>query len=452
MMFGLALRSLRHRTGAFAAAFCATFLGGTLVMAFASLLDTAVADGVPATSRETLITMASVVGGWGLIMVAFSVTSTLSLAVRQRTDEIALLKSAGATPAQIRRMIVGEAAALGLAGTLAAIVPALLGGRLLLDLLIDTGQVAPGVEYAFGPFALTIGAAVTFAGSTFAALLTARRTTRMRVTETLLEAGTRSGRTSRKRVVFALLFLLLGADLAIVTATVMRGEGSDAMQTAGQTSIWVAVGFALLGPMLLSASARLLAGPLAAAGAAGYLARHNLSGRTQQLAGALMPIILFTGIATGTIYMQRVDDAALAAEGLRASVEQDNIKTLNFVVVGMLVLFAAIMLINTLIATTMDRRGEFARQRLTGATPRQVLAVTGLEAAVLTVVGVVFGTIAALCTIVPFTYARTGDPLPDDTLAVYAGVVAVAALLALTTSLATTRRALRTPAVEAVAV
>ncbi|MFC9253815.1 FtsX-like permease family protein [Amycolatopsis thailandensis] len=54
--------------------------------------------------------MASVVGGWGMVIVLFATLSTLSLLIRQRAPELALLKGAGATPSQIGRMIVGEAA------------------------------------------------------------------------------------------------------------------------------------------------------------------------------------------------------------------------------------------------------------------------------------------------------------------------------------------------------
>nr|MDT0665858.1 ABC transporter permease [Micromonospora sp. DSM 115978] len=65
-MISLALRSLRFRTGTFAAALLSVFLGATILMAFASMLDTAGGAGVDATTEETLVTMASVVGGWGL--------------------------------------------------------------------------------------------------------------------------------------------------------------------------------------------------------------------------------------------------------------------------------------------------------------------------------------------------------------------------------------------------
>jgi len=51
-------------------------------------------------------------------------------------------------------MIVGEAGLMAAVAALAAIVPSMLAGRLLLALLQDTGQVAPTVSYGFGPIAL----------------------------------------------------------------------------------------------------------------------------------------------------------------------------------------------------------------------------------------------------------------------------------------------------------
>ena len=63
--------------------------------------------------------------------------------------------------------------------------------------------------------------------------------------------------------------------------------------------------------------------------------------------------------------MQVIDDRASA--GLLRDDIQKSVQMLNYVVVGMIALFVAIMLVNTLLAATTYRRGEFARQRLAGA-------------------------------------------------------------------------------------
>src|SRR3712207_9328285 len=63
---------------------------------------------VSAVDRETLVTIASVVGGWGVVIVVFSVASMLGLTVRRRAEEFALLRTVGSTRRQVRGMVLGE--------------------------------------------------------------------------------------------------------------------------------------------------------------------------------------------------------------------------------------------------------------------------------------------------------------------------------------------------------
>ena len=144
-----------------------------------------------------------------------------------------------------------------------ATAPAILGGSLLLELLKDTEQVGAGVDHAFGPIAVGMGLGITFVAATIAAVAAARRAARMRAQEAVVAAAHDDPPMSRKRIVAAALFLLLGLDLAVVTATVMRGKGADAMATAGQASIFFAIGLSLLAPALVRRVTARLAGPLA---------------------------------------------------------------------------------------------------------------------------------------------------------------------------------------------
>ncbi|GAA2508540.1 FtsX-like permease family protein [Winogradskya humida] len=408
-MIAIALRTLRHRPGGFAATFLSAFLGAALLMAFASLLDTAA--GADEASAESLGTTASVAGGWCLVIVVFAVTSTLSLAVRQRGDQFAVLRRAGATGPQLRRMIVGEAVAVAVLAAGVAVPVGLAGGRVLLGLLKDTGQVADGVGYAFGPVALAAGFGVTLIGAVIAGFATSRRTSRM---------GVKRERPRARRIA-AGLFLGAAAGCAVLTATVMDGKGIDAMQTAGQAGIWGSLGLALLAPELL-----------------------RLTGTSVRLASAVMPVTLFSGIATGTVYMQGIEDDAAAGQ-IQPDYARD-IQTLNYVVVGMITVFVAIMLVNTLIAATVHRRREFAQLRLAGATRGQVTAMVAAEALRVTVTGILAGSAASLFTILPFGSARAGEIWPSASIAPYAVIAAIAVLLTATATLGTTRRSIRGPA------
>ena len=443
-MFALALSSLRHRTAVFVAAFLALFFGAALVMSFGSLTDTALGPGVDAASEETLFIMGSVVGGWSLLLVVFAVTSTVTLGVRQRTKEIALLKSAGAVPGQLTRMILAEVLVLALAGAALAVPLGMAGGKLVLGLLRDSGQVGAGITHSFGAVALGQGFGITLLSAAGAALITARRVTRMRVTESMGEAAAPRARMNGWRAGAGLLFLAGAASLAVLTATLGKGAGMEAQQYAGTADILFALGLACFAPVIVR---RL---PLPGFGTAGALARETLRARSAPLAAALTPVVLFIGMAVGTLYMQDLDGEASA--GLLPEEGQRTVETLNYVVTGMVSLFLCIMLVNTLVAATAARTREFAQYRLAGATTGQVQRMAVLEGLAVTAAGVVFGTLASLVTILPFSYARTGTWTPDLDPFIYPATVGLTAAVVLATSLLATRRALAVPVVSAVAV
>lgn len=442
-MFTLAVRSVRQRPGRFLATALAAFLGAGITMAFNSLHDTAAAADTDAAGSETLGLTGGVVGGYGTLLVFFAIASTLTVNVRQRAEEIRLLRCTGATPAQIKAMVVGEAALVALIGLVLAIGPAMLGGRALLEMFQDTDQVAGDVDYVFGPVALSAGAAITLLASVGAAFLAVRRATRAL-------AGARPPR-DRLRNLGGGAALLAGT--AGVCATFALDAGDPALMAApAYGAILLSIGFAAFSPVLLRSLLGRLERPVTAlTGVSGYLAVHTMRQRAAQLAGVLMPLILFTGVATATLYMQAVENDALKAAGVTRSVDDKNLETLNLVVVGIIVVFSCLMLINSLYAATSYRGREFGHQRLAGALPGQVLTTVGTEAVILTVTGVFFGTVAGLAGILPFTVARTDGVLPDRGPWIWLAIVAIAAAATVLTSVGTARRTLRTPAVAAVA-
>lgn len=468
-MFALAMRSVRQRPGRFVATLIAALLGAVITMMFSSLLDTGGAAGVDSKSAEVLNTSGGVVGGYSSLLVFFAVASTLTVNVRQRDEEIKLLRSTGATPAQIKRMVVGEAAMIAVVAVVLAVGPAMLAGRALLKMFQNSDQVVDSVDYVFGPMALTTGIAITLIASMGAAFLAVRRATKAMAGGSGAQgggsgsgkgsgkgrgngnaSGRGSGSGNRLRNVGGALALLVGAG-ALSATFAMDATNSALMAAPAAGAIMLSVGFACFAPALLRALLGVFGGPITAVGgASGYLTVHNMRQRAERLSGMLMPLISFTGVATATFYMQLVENDAIKASGLTKSIDDKNLETLNLVVVGVIAAFCCIMLVNSLYAATTYRSKEFGGQRLAGATPGQVLRMVGMEGVVLTVTGVFFGTVAGLAGILPFTIVRTDSVLPDQGLGVWLGVVAVAAVATLLTSVLTAVRTLRTPAITAV--
>ncbi|MFE9768691.1 FtsX-like permease family protein [Streptomyces sp. NPDC005808] len=432
-MFALSLRSIRQRPGRFTSTLLSAFLGAAIIMTFNAMHDTAGQPGVDSVSAQSLTTAASVVGGYGSLLVFFAVASTLTVNVRQRADEIELLRCSGATPAQIKRMVVGESVVVALVGAVLAIGPAMLGGTALLDVFHDSGQVARSVDYSFGTVALMSGIWITVLASAGAAFLAVRRATHRR-----------QPRRGVRRF-FAYAALAVGG-LAVLSTFGFSSTDAALMAPPAYGAILLSVGCALLSPQLLAG----LLDRLVLTSPSGYLAVRNLRRRAAELSGVLMPLILFTGMATATLSMQAVESDAIKASGIAKTIDAKNLETLNLVVVGIIVVFSCIMLINSLYAATTYRSREFGQQRLAGATPGQVLGMIGVEGLVVTVTGVVLGTVAGLAGLLPFTLVRTDAAWPDQGPGIWLTVVAIAGAVTLGTSLFTARRTLRTPAVAAV--
>lgn len=443
-MFALAIRSVRQRPGRFLATLLAAFLGAAVTMTFNSMHDTAAGVTGGSSDTESLRIVGGVVGGYGSLLVFFAIASTLTVNVRQREKEIELLRRTGATPAQITRMVVGESAVVAFAGMLLAIWPATLGGRALLEMLQGDGQVSRTVDYVFGPIALTAGVGITLVAAGGAAFLAVHRATRA-------AAGVRAPRLRLRNVAGA---VALAAGVGSACATFAVDSANPAlMAPAAYGAVLLSIGFATFCPalvrMLLDRPGQRIADR---AGVSVYLSVHNVRRRATQLAGVLMPLVTFTGVATTTLYMQAIENDAIKASGIARSVGDKNLETVNLIVVGVIVVFACIMLINSLYAMVSYRAEEFGRQRIAGATPGQVLAMVASEGLILAVAGVFFGTVAAVAGIVPFNIVRTDSVLPDQGPAIWLGIVATAAAATLVTSVATAARALRTPAVAAVTV
>jgi putative ABC transport system permease protein len=426
-MTSLALASLRHRATAFTATFLSVFLGAVLIGAFATLAQTATGD-ISADDAETLTIMGLVVGGWGSLIVLFSVASTLAITVRQRAEEIGLLRVVGATPRQARRLVLAESAVVtGVGAALGALV-AWPAGFLLLALLRNGGMVADDVSYGGGGAALGATALLVVLTSLVAAAVTARRTTSGPALLAIADARGGSRRMPWWRVAIGLVLVAYGIGMAVVTITVTAHQDDPyaAMSTSGSSSILVGVGLAVLAPTLLRWASRLVAPTVGRAGVVGWLAAYNSSRRSQLLGGVLAPVIVLTAGAVGVLMLVGIDHRTIGA----GYPEGDTINLLNNVVTGMVALFAAVMVVNAFAAVIAGRRTELQRLRQLGATSAQVERSILAEAAIVAGIGVLLGLLASLATVVPFAIARDEGVVPDGQL--WLPPLLVAATVALT--------------------
>ncbi len=124
----------------------------------------------------------------------------------------------------------------------------------------------------------------------------------------------------------------------------------------------------------------------------------------------------------------------------------------NYLLVGMILAYTVISVVNTLVTATARRRREFGVQRLSGFTRGQVLRMAGVEGGLIATIAVLLGTLVAAGAIVPFCLVVTGSLLPSGPVTVYLAVLAIAVVLALVAILVPAWAATRGRAVDATSV
>ena len=120
--------------------------------------------------------------------------------------------------------------------------------------------------------------------------------------------------------------------------------------------------------------------------------------------------------------------------------------------VAMIFAFTSIAVLNTLIMVALRRRRELALLRLVGATTRQVRSMARWEAILIITIGLSIGLAIAATALLPLSRALTGGLQPYAPAGWFAAILGVSALLALVALSVPTRRALRTPPVEAIGI
>ncbi|AGM10466.1 ABC transporter permease [Amycolatopsis keratiniphila] len=255
------------------------------------------------TSGTNLIVIAAVSGGLSVMVAMFVVAGTLSLSTQQRSRELALMRAIGTTPRQLRRMVLGEALAVGLLATALAAVLGPILGEWLFGQLVENGVVPSVLRFYQGWLPAVVGAGAAMLAVFIAAFVAGRRAGKIRPTEALAEAAVTRRWLTPTRFIVAALSFGGGTALAIVTVAVMTGP--IAASTAGPAVILWAIGVAMITPGVAKVMTAILQWPMRLLGGIdARLAVLNTRAGIVRAAGAVTPIMLAVGIATANIYLQ----------------------------------------------------------------------------------------------------------------------------------------------------
>nr|WP_243274723.1 ABC transporter permease [Streptomyces albus] len=263
------------------------------------------ADADPGRDSEALTAMNAMfgtAGGIATFVSAFVVASTFAYAVAQRRREFGLLRTAGATPRQIRTMVLCEALVVGTLASAAGCALAEYAAPALADWTVDEG-LAPR-WFAIGRHAWPYHAAfwtglLVAVGGAAAASWRAGRTA---PTDALREAAVDSRARTRGRWLAGGGLLVTAAVTLLLTLVTDPGDLLH-RKTYITRPMLLITGVALLAPVVVRPLAGLLAWlPARLPGAVGMLAgRHATTGvrRTASLAAPVLVTVALAGSLLG---------------------------------------------------------------------------------------------------------------------------------------------------------
>ncbi|MEU4744177.1 ABC transporter permease, partial [Actinosynnema sp. NPDC023658] len=222
----------------------------------------------------------------------FVLTGTVSLAVRQRLRELALLRTAGATPRQLRRLLRAEIVLV----TVVAAAPALPIGVVVAHVVAgrfrELGAVPAQFAVAVSPVVLLAAAAVGLLVTLLATSVAARRAVRIPPTQALRETVTTAGGSRVPRVVTA---AVLTAGAVTVLGVVPLG-GPLGMGMGFVSCALLLCAAAALGPILVGGVTAVVSRLVGATGALGRVAGALTRAESRRVVGVAIPLTLMFAI------------------------------------------------------------------------------------------------------------------------------------------------------------
>lgn len=421
MISGITLQAMRRHRWTLAGPFVTQALAAATLSAMLLTMraidnappSPAVRDGASvAAVRDATETFTGVTVYLSLVVVGV----TMALAMSGQLRDIALLRTVGATPGQVRRSAARQAAVTAFPASLAGYLLGMPAGAAWTALL-HHGGLLPG-QVAFRPAlsALPVTLAVVVGTSVAGTLVAAARTSRLRPGAATAEVATGRRRIGRTRTVVGLGLVAGAVVLSLVLGLLAPGQAVDAGVVV---MLAQCVGVGLLAPHLLRAVERL--SPVAGNGLL-RVALDDVAATSRALSAALVPLVLAAAFGLIKIAAHTTAQAVTGAVASREELWTDLSGTAIYCA------FAGAAAVNCLVTMLVTRRHDLATLQLAGATRRDVVRIVAIEAVVVAGVGLVAALGIATVTLAPLLHVTLGVWLPRVPFGVAAAGVAVVLL------------------------
>jgi putative ABC transport system permease protein len=243
-----------------------------------------------------------VFAGISLFVSTFIIQNTFRIVVAQRTQELALLRAVGADGGQVTRMVLTEAAVVGLVASAIGLALGLGLAVAVRWLISGLGVSLPEGDLVVEPRTLLVAAAVGLAVTLISAVLPALRAARVPPVAAMRQAEP-SGRESTGRPLVGLGLTLVGAA-AVAVGLFVEQEVLTPITLVGAGVAVLFIGLAALSPLLARPAVAVLGGPLGAvSGIPGRLAERNARRSPRRTAATGAALMIGVALVTTSLVL-----------------------------------------------------------------------------------------------------------------------------------------------------
>lgn len=367
---------------------------------------------------------------------------TMNLAMSRQMRDIALLRSIGASPAQVRWCLVRQSIIVAVPASIIGFVLAIPACATWLHLLTANGVLPGAVHFHPDPSALLSALEVVVITSVIGTMVAVLRPSRLPPARAATTAMVGARSIGRPRMVAGVALVVGGIVLSVVLSQL-----SATVATAAGIFILLgeSVGVGLLGPLILRSVTRVLQ-PFAGEGNR-RLALDNLDAMSRSLSGALIPLVLSISFAT-------IQNGMLVTAAHVTGVADTSNRWMTFGGTTSTVMFAGVAALNCLVTVNVGRGRDLATMALAGGSRRTLLHVSWIETLVFAATGLVIAGAISASTLIPIAYSAYHLwipylPLWSVALGVTAVVCLVASAMVGTVSVLTKRNPVRVLRVDA---
>jgi putative ABC transport system permease protein len=289
--------SWRGYAGAFVALGCGTVLIASTVTLIGAVEATRTAPGVTRADRtqlEDLSSMFGIMSAVSLFMALFVVGSTFGFVVASRRRELGLLRLVGATPRQVRLLVLGESTVVATAAIVVGSLVATLSAPGLLGLVRALGLTDLHLQTPAPWLAWVVAAGCGAVVALLGASRSARRASRTPPIAALREASLERRRPSLVQWLVALCCLT-----AVVAAAVLAGRTEPLFVLVASVLLpeVVVIGLVCVGTLVFPRLAGLLARPFVRRDIAARLARDEVRAAARTSTAVASPVVAISAIA-----------------------------------------------------------------------------------------------------------------------------------------------------------